>query len=151
MSPAPQQDPQRTHRPLASSRARTSDRVYISSYPAVPESVGELRNAVVGFAAVAGATERAKEAIRLTSSEAAANVVEHAYPNGDGRIDLTAELLDADAIRIVIADDGGGLVWGNRSPGLGLGLIWMAWFSDGMTLSSSQTGGLEVILRFSLL
>jgi len=127
------------------------DHVYISSYPAVAESVVEVRNALVGFAAVAGATERTKEAIRLTASEAAANVVEHAYPNADGLIDVTAELLDADAIRVVIADDGRGLAFGNKSPGLGLGLIWMAWFSDGMTLASSQTGGLEVALRFSLL
>jgi anti-sigma regulatory factor (Ser/Thr protein kinase) len=151
MSPDLKQDPQRTRRPLASSRGQAPDRVYVSAYAAVPESVREVRNAVVEFAAVAGANERTQEAIRLTASEAAANVVEHAYSDADGRIDVTAESLDADAIWVAIADNGVGLRFGNTSPGLGLGFIWMAWFSDGMTLTSSQTGGLEVILRFSLL
>jgi anti-sigma regulatory factor (Ser/Thr protein kinase) len=148
MSPNPKQVPPRTSRPLASPRNRAPDRVDISSYPAVPRSVRQVRKAVVEFAGMAGASENTKEAMRLTASEAAANVVEHAYAHPGGQIDVTAEL-DADAIWIVISDHGGGLAFGNNRPGLGLGFIWMAWFSDTMTLASSQTGGLEVTLGFS--
>jgi anti-sigma regulatory factor (Ser/Thr protein kinase) len=115
----------------------------------VPESVRRVRNAVVEFAETAGASDETVEAVRLTASEAAANVVEHAYGPTPGPIDVTAEL-DADAIWIIIADQGRGLGFGNSEPGLGLGFIWMAWFSDGLTLAASQAGGLEVTLRFSL-
>jgi anti-sigma regulatory factor (Ser/Thr protein kinase) len=114
--------------------------------------VREVRNAAVEFAEAAGATDETVEAVRLTCSEAAANVVEHAYiatPATPGDIAVTAEL-DADAIWIVVADQGCGMAFGNSEPGLGLGIVWMAWFSDGLTLRASEGGGLEVTLRFSL-
>jgi anti-sigma regulatory factor (Ser/Thr protein kinase) len=123
--------------------------MFSCSYPAIPESVRRVRNATVEFARRAGANEQIAEAIRLAASEAAANVVEHAYPEAGGQIELTAEF-DGEALWLVFADGGVGLAFGNSEPGLGLGFIWMAWFSDGMALGSSQAGGLEVTLRFNL-
>jgi anti-sigma regulatory factor (Ser/Thr protein kinase) len=128
---------------------RVPEQAFNCSYPAVAESVRRVRNASVEFARRAGATEQVEEAIRLAASEAAANVVEHAYPQAQGQIDVTAEA-DDDSVWLIVADDGTGLTFGNRRPGLGLGFIWMAWFSDGMTLASSPAGGLEVTLRFGL-
>jgi hypothetical protein len=52
---------------------------------------------------------------------------------------------------ILIADDGAGLrAEGSDNRGLGLGLGWMAQFSDGFTLLTRSSGGLEVRLRFEL-
>jgi anti-sigma regulatory factor (Ser/Thr protein kinase) len=149
MSPHTEHGPQSTRRPPGSPRDRAPDTSGIWSYAAVPESVREVRNAAVEFAQAAGAGDDTVEAVRLTCSEAAANVVEHAYGATPGDIALTAEL-DADAIWIVVADHGCGMAFGNSEPGLGLGILWMAWFSDGLTLRASETGGLEVTLRFSL-
>jgi anti-sigma regulatory factor (Ser/Thr protein kinase) len=108
-----------------------------------------VRNALVQFASAAGASDETLEAIRVASSEAAANAVEHAYGPEGGTLDVTAEA-DADCIYIVISDRGRGIDVGRRSRGLGMGFLWMAWFSDGMSLSASAAGGVEVTLRFKL-
>ena len=116
---------------------------------AVPESLRRVRNDISDFAREAGAPNRAVEAIRQASSEAAANVVEHAYDSEPGRINVRAELERA-AIQVVVSDRGRGLAFGNSRPSLGLGFIWMLWFSDSMTLGASEPGGLEVKMLFSL-
>ena len=116
---------------------------------AVPESVRRVRNDIADFAREAGAPDRAVDAIRQASSEAAANVVEHAYEGEPGRIDVRAELEET-AIQVVVSDGGRGLAFGNNRLSPGLGFIWMLWFSDSMTLGSSEPGGLEVKMLFSL-
>jgi anti-sigma regulatory factor (Ser/Thr protein kinase) len=146
MSPQPAYGPSRL-RPLAQERAPDAARVW--SYPAKPPSVRDVRNALVDFASAAGASDQTLEAVRLTCSEAAANAVEHAYDADAGMIDVTAEL-DGERIYIVIADQGRGLNVGSSNRGLGIGFIWMAWFSDGLSLGSSAAGGLEVALSFRL-
>jgi anti-sigma regulatory factor (Ser/Thr protein kinase) len=119
------------------------------SYPAVAKSVRRVRNDLVDFAEAVGVADPTVEAIRLTSSEAAANVVEHAYNGKPGLIEVCAGL-DWEAIWVNIADGGRGLAFGNRGAERGLGLVWMAWFSDSLTLVPSEAGGLEVRLRFGL-
>src|SRR2546421_10826775 len=110
---------------LASARQRaprSPHRTAAWSYAAVPESVRLVRNDIAGFARDAGAPDRAMDAMRQASSEAAANVVEHAYEGEPGRIDMRAELEEA-AIEVVISDRGRGLAFGNNRPSPGLGLI----------------------------
>src|SRR5207244_698084 len=74
----------------------------------------------------------------------------HAYDGDPGDVHLTAAVVSGE-LWILIADDGRGLSPRRESPGLGLGLAWMAKFSDGLTLMSRASGGLEVRLRFDLL
>jgi anti-sigma regulatory factor (Ser/Thr protein kinase) len=119
------------------------------SYPATPRSIARARNMLVAFAAEAGATPEQQECVRLVVSEAVTNAVQHAYGAGPGQIHVTAALV-SDELWILIADDGPGLRPEVASPGLGLGLAWMAKFSDGMTLQTSPSGGVEVRLRFDL-
>jgi serine/threonine-protein kinase RsbW len=137
------------NRARRSPHQRAPDRTAAWSYTAVPESLRRVRNDIAGFARQAGAPDRVVEAIRQASSEAAANAVEHAYQGEPGRIDIRAELEGA-ALQVVVSDRGRGLAFGNRRPSPGLGFIWMLWFSDNMTLDSSETGGLEVRMQFSL-
>jgi serine/threonine-protein kinase RsbW len=111
--------------------------------------VRSVREDVTGFARQAGAPDQVVDAIRQASSEAAANAVEHAYEGERGQIEVRAERDDT-TIQLVLSDRGRGLAFGNKQPGRGLGFIWMLWFTDSMTLGSSESGGLEVTMLFSL-
>jgi anti-sigma regulatory factor (Ser/Thr protein kinase) len=119
-------------------------------YPAVPDSVPRARKALGAFAMAAGAAGEQLEGIRLVVSEAVSNAVLHAYDGKKGEIQVTAAVLPGE-LWILIADEGVGLrAERSENRGLGLGLGWMAQFSDGLTLLTRSSGGLEVRLRFDL-
>ena len=120
------------------------------SYPAVAHAVPRARRALSAFAASAGVTGERLERVCLAASEAVSNAVLHAYAGRPGEIHITAAVVSGE-LWILIADDGCGLRAAPRdSGGLGLGLRWMATFSDGLTLVRRSSGGLEVHLRFKL-
>jgi stage II sporulation protein AB (anti-sigma F factor) len=105
---------------------------------------------VSDFAAEIGVAGDRLESIRLVVSEAVSNAVLHAYDDIKGEIHVTAAVVPGE-LWILIADDGAGLrAEGSDNRGLGLGLGWMAQFSDGFTLLTRSSGGLEVRLRFEL-
>jgi stage II sporulation protein AB (anti-sigma F factor) len=119
-------------------------------YPAVADSVPRARKVLATFATAAGVTEDQLEGIRLVVSEAVSNAVLHAYDCDGGEIQVTAAVVPGE-LWILIADDGFGLrAERSDNRGLGLGLGWMAQFSDGLTLVTRSSGGLEVRLRFDL-
>jgi len=119
------------------------------SYPAVAASVPRVRGVLTEFAAAAGLSDAQLEGVRLVVSEAVTNVVRHAYGGHPGEVHVRASLQDGE-LRILIADDGCGLPNRRGTRGLGLGLVWMAEFSDGLKLFARPGGGLEVRLRFNL-
>ena len=137
------------HHPLGQPSADAADGSLSVSFPAVAESLASIRDAAVAFALQGDASLDTVDAIRVVCSEAAANVVEHAYTNSEGEIHLRA-VRNSEALWIVVADDGQGLVPrpGKRSAGVGFG--WMARFSDAMTLEPAFGGGLEMVFRFRL-
>ena len=49
--------------------------------------------------------------IALAVTEACANVVRHAYPDGDGEVEVEAALLDGDLV-VCVSDAG----WGSNIP-----------------------------------
>jgi anti-sigma regulatory factor (Ser/Thr protein kinase) len=119
-------------------------------YPAIADSVPRARKALASFAGSVGVTEEQLEGIRLVVSEAVSNAVLHAYDGEGGEIQVTAAVVPGE-LWILIADDGFGLrAERSSNRGLGLGLGWMAQFSDGLTLVTRSSGGLEVRLRFDL-
>jgi anti-sigma regulatory factor (Ser/Thr protein kinase) len=119
------------------------------SYPASADSIPRARAALGAFASEAGASEEQQEHVRLVVSEAVTNVVQHAYEGEPGDVHVTAMVVSSE-LWILVADDGRGLRAGGTSPGLGFGLVWMAQFSDGMTLVPRSDGGVEVRVRFDL-
>jgi stage II sporulation protein AB (anti-sigma F factor) len=120
------------------------------SYSASADAIPRARIALSAFAAEAGASAEQQEQVRLVVSEAVTNAVQHAYGDDPGDVHVTAMVVSSE-LWILVADDGRGLCAGSGdSPGLGLGLAWMAQFSDGMTLVARACGGLEVRLRFDL-
>ena len=121
------------------------------SWPAVPEAVADLRGGVVEYARRAGVREEALTSIRLAVSEAATNVVLHAYPEGTepGPIEVRAER-NGDGLRVEVADEGGGMLPRPDSPGLGLGLPLIAQLVDGFEVAAREGGGTRLCMRFAL-
>jgi anti-sigma regulatory factor (Ser/Thr protein kinase) len=119
------------------------------SYPALPGSVAEARRRLSSFAADAGSDEEQIEAVRLASSEALTNAVLHAYRGEEGRIHVTAAVVE-DELWVLIADDGCGLEPAPDRPGLGLGLGLIAQLSDHLAIAPRANGGTEVRMRFNL-
>ncbi len=119
------------------------------SYPASADSIARARFALSAFAADAGATREQQEDVALVVSEAVTNAVQHAYDGRPGAVHVTAAVVPGE-LWILVADDGRGLHAESDNPGLGLGVVWMAQFSDGLTLLTRSCGGVEVRLRFNL-
>jgi serine/threonine-protein kinase RsbW len=125
--------------------------VFLQTRPAVPESVAPLRAAVADFAAQAGVPQSTIDTVKLAVSEAATNVVVHAYQDAPapGLIHVEADVA-AHELRVTVADDGSGLRPEQQSPGLGLGLGLIARLADNFELLQGGNGGLRVRMRFAI-
>jgi serine/threonine-protein kinase RsbW len=119
------------------------------SYPATPRSVGAARRAIADLAASAGADEEQLYAIRLASSEALSNVVQHAYPARTGQLHVTARAA-ANELWVLISDDGCGIQARPASNGLGVGLALISQMTDSFTVFERWSGGTELRMRFVL-
>ena len=121
------------------------------SYPAQPPQVAVIRRAVSAIAKRGGADLETLIRLELAVSEAATNVVLHAYraPSAAGRIDVTARVEDV-TLEVTVRDHGCGMAPRPDSPGMGLGLSLMASESDRFEVRSADGGGTRVLLRFEL-
>jgi anti-sigma regulatory factor (Ser/Thr protein kinase) len=119
------------------------------TYPAVADSVPRAREALSTLARAGGATADQIDSIRLAVSEAATNVVVHAYDDDSGRIQLDAGV-SAGELWVLIADDGLGMRPQMQSPGLGFGLSLISQVCDEFEIAKRSSGGLEVRMRFAL-
>jgi serine/threonine-protein kinase RsbW len=122
-----------------------------ASYPAHPLQVATIRRAVSHLARRCGAGPLTLIRLELAVSEAATNVVLHAYrtPGTGGPIHVTAEI-EGRFLDVRIRDSGVGMSPRVDSPGLGLGLSLMAHESDLCEIRSGADGGTEVFMRFEL-
>jgi anti-sigma regulatory factor (Ser/Thr protein kinase) len=89
--------------------------------------------------------------VRLLVSEAVTNAALYAYEESHpGAIHIIAAVVSGE-LWIIVADDGRGM---HKRPddqgGLGLGLALMAQLSDGFTLASRSSGGVEARMQFQL-
>jgi len=110
--------------------------------------VADLRQRVVAFARRAGAPADALPSIKLAVSEAATNVVLHAYPGPEpGKVHVLAECSPG-GLQVTVSDEGGGMLPRADSPGLGLGLPLIAQLVDGLEVGSTQGGGTSMCMRF---
>src|SRR5579875_1538495 len=96
-----------------------SGETFTRSYPARPESVGQVRDALTTFAQGAGADSEQVDAVRLATSEAVTNAVMHAYESGEeGKVQVSASYVENE-LWLLIGDTGKGLRPRSNSPGLG--------------------------------
>jgi serine/threonine-protein kinase RsbW/stage II sporulation protein AB (anti-sigma F factor) len=117
--------------------------------PAVPSTVTALRGEVAAFVTAAGLGEPLLSGVKLAVSEAVTNAVMHAYVDADqpGDVRLLASV-DGERVHVTISDDGCGMLPRLDSPGLGVGLPFIAHAADSLDIGHSAGGGTELHMSF---
>ena len=117
--------------------------------PAEPASARAARHAVCELL---DGVEADRGSVMLAVSEAVTNAILHAYGSEapGGRIRVRAELLDHEALDVVVEDDGIGMRTRSDSPGIGLGLPTISAVADGLEIDVRSGGGTAVRMRFEL-
>ena len=131
--------------------AAVADASWERTATALPENVGDLRHAIVAFAALHGADTDTQEDIALASSEALTNAVVHGFVGrAPGTLRVIAETVGS-ALTVRVIDDGCGVTPRLDSPGLGLGMSMMALLAVSVDISSGVEGrGTEARLVFAV-
>ena len=119
---------------------------------ALPESAGDARHVLDLWVQNLEPTRPERNDLLLAVSEAATNVIRHAYPaRAEGTVfRLGAEISDG-RVQVVVTDDGVGLGGSSSDPGLGMGLPLLGTLSDTLTLVGppERSRGLEVRMWFA--
>ncbi len=114
------------------------------------ENIAIVRHALGGLGEAFAVPEPKLSDIRLAVTEACANVVVHAYPDGhDGPMEVIASM-DEDTLTVLVRDWGRGIRPRPDSPGLGLGLSLIAALADSVQLAHGDIEHTEVRMTFSL-
>jgi serine/threonine-protein kinase RsbW len=114
------------------------------------ENIAIVRHALGGFGEAFAVPEPKLSDIRLAVTEACANVVVHAYPNGhDGPMEVVASM-DDDSLTVLVRDWGRGIRPRPDSPGLGLGLSLIAALAETVQLGHDVEEHTEVRMTFTV-
>jgi anti-sigma regulatory factor (Ser/Thr protein kinase) len=116
---------------------------------AEPATLRRLRAELTEFLCAAGASDDLGADVTLAVSEAANNVLTHAYQHRaqPGALIVVATAT-ATGIRVAVSDEGSGLAPRADSPGAGLGLPMMAQLAHGMRVDRPADGGTRVELTW---
>ena len=117
--------------------------------PARAENVAVLRRAIFGFGDALGVEHGDIADLQTIVTEAAMNVVQHAYENSEGPLEMVAGR-DGDGLEVAICDEGAGFRPRPADPGKGdlrLGLPLIAALSDGFEISGGPGQGTTVKVR----
>lgn len=118
------------------------------SLPARAENVAVIRHVLGGIGDALALHPEVLSDVKLAVSEACANAVVHAYPEGEpGLLDLEITSRPG-RIEAVVRDHGRGMMPRADSPGLGVGLPLMASLSTSLELTNRPDGGTEVRMSF---
>jgi anti-sigma regulatory factor (Ser/Thr protein kinase) len=122
---------------------------FVRAWPAVAESVAQARRSVVEYVRRLGATPAALAAVELAVSEAATNVVQHAYDDraAPGKVIVAAETCDGSLV-VTVEDEGRGMRPRPDSPGLGLGLPLISQMTQSFEVHQREGGGTVLSMRF---
>jgi anti-sigma regulatory factor (Ser/Thr protein kinase) len=118
--------------------------------PARAENVAVIRHAVSGLGEALAMNDQTLSDIKLAVTEACTNAVVHAYPDGEGPLEVAAHVLDSQLL-LVVRDQGRGIVPRTDSPGLGLGLPLIATLAEALELGTDDEGRTEIRMTFPLL
>ena len=119
--------------------------------PAVPSSVTAMRADVADFVTAAGIGEPLLTSVKLAVSEAVTNAVMHAYIGAEqpGEVRLDARV-DEGRVLVTVADDGCGMAPRLDSPGLGVGLPFIAHTTDTLEIEPGDSGGTRLRMSFRI-
>lgn len=113
------------------------------------ENIAIVRHALGGFGEAFDVPESTLSDIRLAVTEACANVVVHAYPDGPaGPMEVVASM-DDEALTVLVRDWGRGIRPRPDSPGLGLGLSLIAALAESVQLGHDSEKHTEVRMTFA--
>ena len=116
--------------------------------PAAPESIGRARALAADWCArYARAVERVDD-ILTAVTEAAANVIVHAYPGGGGDFELVLRD-DNGRLIVTVRDEGVGYYVPSANPGLGGGLLTIQRACDSSAIDAAEPGTI-VTMRFRI-
>jgi anti-sigma regulatory factor (Ser/Thr protein kinase) len=121
--------------------------------PAEPQNVGRARDEVARCAETLGLPPEAVDDLKTIVSEACANIVRHAYPEGAAERPMEVELdRDEGDLKVVIRDSGSGIrpPTGKRPSSLRLGFILIGSLADCLQLRSERGRGTELLLKVPL-
>lgn len=114
-----------------------------------PENVGLAREALAGLAETVALSREQYDDMRTAVTEACNNVVQHAYEDEEGPLELELRVLD-DAVEVVVRDQGVGMADGAAQAAgeLDIGLPVMLALADRLEVGAGPYGGTEVSMRF---
>lgn len=118
--------------------------------PARAENVAVVRHAIGGLGEALDVDDQTLSDVKLAVTEACTNTVVHAYPEGEGPLEVAAYVLRDDRLMIVVRDEGRGIVPRTDSPGLGLGLPLIATLAEALELGTDDAQRTEVRMTFRL-
>jgi anti-sigma regulatory factor (Ser/Thr protein kinase) len=119
------------------------------SFPATAESVAEARHAIQDYAASLGAADVLGTGVSV--SEIVTNAIVHAFRDRvPGTIELRADTLVPDTLRVTVTDDGDGMRPDLVSRGLGLGLPLVGELTTDLEITPNRPRGTRVVMHFSI-
>jgi anti-sigma regulatory factor (Ser/Thr protein kinase) len=121
----------------------------VLTLPARAENVAVVRHAFGGLGDALAIDDQVLADVKLAVTEACTNVVVHAYPEGDGPMEITAALTE-ERLAIAVRDEGRGMLPRADSPGLGLGLPLIATLAETLELGRGEGDKTEVRMTFRL-
>lgn len=114
------------------------------------ENIAIVRHALGGLGEAFAVPEQKLSDVRLAVTEACANVVVHAYPEGqEGPMEVVASMRDG-SLTVLVRDWGRGIGPRPDSPGLGLGLSLIAALAEQLQLEHNDKEHTEVRMTFVL-
>jgi serine/threonine-protein kinase RsbW len=114
------------------------------------ENIAIIRHALGGLGEAYSVSEQKLSDVRLAVTEACANVVVHAYPDGqEGPMEVVASMRD-NRLTVLVRDWGRGIRPRPDSPGLGLGLSLIAALAEQVQLGHNNEEHTEVRMTFAL-
>jgi anti-sigma regulatory factor (Ser/Thr protein kinase) len=115
------------------------------TWPAEPASVAVARHHVNDYLREHATSDPPLSDVCLVASELVTNVVQHDQDGGEVRVvlDFTERHL-----RLIVEDDGGGLMPRPDSPGLGLGMPITATVAEDVMTRSTPGQGTKVAVTF---
>lgn len=108
-----------------------------------------VRHAIGGLGEALDIADQTLSDVKLAVTEACTNAVVHAYPDGEGPLEVAA-YVRKDRLMLVVRDEGLGIVPRTDSPGLGLGLPLIATLAEALELGTDDADRTEVRMTFRL-
>jgi anti-sigma regulatory factor (Ser/Thr protein kinase) len=111
-----------------------------------------VRHALAGLADSQGMDPAAIGDLKTVVTEACMNVVEHAYEDSNGPLEVAAEVEEDGILEIVVRDRGAGIRPRAESerPSLRIGLALIASLTETVEIRHGSEGGTEIRMRMSL-